>query len=73
MHESKGSGPQQRTLLELSTAYQGVLAPPHSSITRGHVTYGHDLVAISMGPGGWVLKLSSKQMHKNSSMLEPKW
>ena len=21
-----------------------------------HITIGHDLVAISMGPGGWVLK-----------------
>ncbi len=41
---------------------QGVLAPPHSSITRGQVAPGHDLVAISMGPGGWVFKTKFKML-----------
>ena len=37
---------------------QGVLTPPHSSITRVLIVSGHDVVVISMGPGGWVLKTS---------------
>ena len=49
---------------------QGALTPPHSSITRVLITSGHDLVAISMGPGGWVFKTKLEML---CIMLEPKW
>ena len=51
---------------------QGVLTSPHSLIARGDSNndyHRHDLVAISMGPGGWVLKCS---FNGSSFMLEPK-
>jgi hypothetical protein len=35
-----------------------------------HITIGHDLVAISMGTGGWVFK--NKIQNAQASMLEPK-
>jgi len=43
-----------------------MLAPSQSSITRGQVASGHDLVAISMGPGGWVFKTKFKMLSMNA-------
>ena len=50
-----------------------VLTPPHSTSARGYDNlhyHNHDLVAISMGTGGWVFKISSERTLK--LMLEPK-
>ena len=44
-----------------------VLTPPHSTSARGYDNlhyHNHDLVAISMGTGGWVFKISSEQTLK---------
>ena len=51
-----------------------VLTPPHSTSARGsdnlHYHY-HDLVAISMGTGGWVFKIKSR-LSSPDTVLEPK-
>ena len=51
-----------------------VLTPPHSTSARGsdnlHYHY-HDLVAISMGTGGWVFKIKSR-LSSPAEVLEPK-
>ena len=48
---------QKRTLLDLATARekQGALTPPTAQSPVPWLS-GHDLVAISMGMGGWVFK-----------------
>ena len=59
MHFAEYHGLQQRTLLPRSAPEARALAPPHSSSARGYDNlryHNHDLVAISMGTGGWVLK-----------------
>ena len=51
-----------------------MLTPPHSTSARGsdnlHYHY-HDLVAISMGTGGWVFKIKSR-LGSPAKVLEPK-
>ena len=51
-----------------------VLTPPHSTSARGYDNlhyHNHDLVAISMGTGGWVFKIKSR-LHTRTRVLEPK-
>ena len=69
-------GPHERTHPDLVTyqELQGVLTPPHSTSARGNGnSYYHcpDLVAISMGTGGWVLKFNEIEVAQ-ANMLEPK-
>ena len=67
-------GLQQRTRSSRESVPRGtrVLTPPHSSSARGSDNlhyHCHDLVAISMGTGGWVFKIKSRLPDK---VLEPK-
>ena len=67
MHFAEYPGLQQRTLLPRLVPEARALAPPHSSSARSYDDLSHhnyDLVAISMGTGGWVFKISSEQILK---------
>ena len=60
MHLAESSQPARAHLPDLVATREGALTPPHSTIARGYDNlyyHYHDLVAISMGTGGWVFKI----------------
>ena len=71
VHLLQAPSPHKRTRLGLGTARknQGALTPPIAQSPVSRLS-GHDLVAISMGMGGWVFKIN---LSGPSMMLEPKW
>ena len=75
IHFTKSFGLQQRALSLWDFPGARALTPPHSTSARGndnlHYHY-HDLVAISMGKGGWIFRTEPMVNHSLARVLEPK-
>ena len=73
MQYARSFGPHQCARLPWLIARGKGVDTPHSTSARGYDNlhyHSHDLVAISMGTGGWVFKIKSRL--NPARVLEPK-